>query len=122
MSIAEGTSVARGAPATTAAAQPDVAQPFSLVVPLYNEERRFRSASKAFEELMARQPEGSELIFVDDGSADGTAAAVEGFAAARPGLSIRLLREPHRGKGAAVQAGLDAAVAPYAAFCDVDLA
>src|SRR5437763_7243426 len=103
MSTLEGTSVARaGAPASVAHQPAATAQPFSLVVPLFNEARRFSSAAGAFAEFIAKQPRGSELIFVDDGSRDGTAGVVERFAAEHPRLPLRLLREPHRGKGAAV--------------------
>ena len=63
---------------------------------------------------------GSELIFVDDGSTDGTAAVVEELARSAPAV-VRLLHRPHLGKGAAVQAGLEQAGAPYAGFTDVDL-
>src|SRR5262249_54730038 len=65
---------------------------------------------------------GSELILVDDGSTDRTREVGAALASgAAPGL-VRVLARPHRGKGAAVQAGLGAATAVVAAFCDVDLA
>ncbi len=94
----------------------------TLVVPVYNETARFAGRAPALAEFVGRQPEGSDLIIVDDGSSDGTPELVESFLAEHPSLRGRLLRRPHRGKGAAVQAGLDVATAPYAGFCDVDLA
>ena len=53
MSTLEGTSVARaGAPASVAHQPAATAQPFSLVVPLFNEARRFSSAAGAFAEFI----------------------------------------------------------------------
>jgi dolichyl-phosphate beta-glucosyltransferase len=93
----------------------------SLVVPLYDEEERFAEHAKEIAEFVDGLPAGSELIFVDDGSSDGTAELVEDFIARWPGRTASLLRRPHEGKGAAVRAGLAVAGADYAGFCDVDL-
>jgi glycosyltransferase involved in cell wall biosynthesis len=98
-----------------------VAVGFSVVVPLFNEEERFAEYGKAIVEFVADQPAGSEVIFVDDGSTDGTVRAVEDLIDASPGQPIRLIRGQHAGKGAAVAAGLRLATAPYAGFCDLDL-
>jgi SAM-dependent methyltransferase len=94
---------------------------FSLVVPLYNEVVRFAEQADRFAEFILEWPAGSELIFVDDGSLDATTYRVETFLAAHPEVPGRLIRRPHLGKGAAVRAGLEAATAEYAGFCDVDL-
>lgn len=94
----------------------------SLVVPLYKETERFAESVQALLGFVAEQPAGSELIFVDDGSADGTAEAVEKALASVDHVDARLLARPHEGKGAAVQAGLLAARGDDAGFCDVDLA
>jgi dolichyl-phosphate beta-glucosyltransferase len=94
---------------------------FALVVPLFNEDERFAEYGKALVDFIADQPPGSELLFVDDGSSDATVAVVEDLIAASPELRVQLLRQPHAGKGAAVAAGLRAATAPYAGFCDLDL-
>jgi dolichyl-phosphate beta-glucosyltransferase len=94
---------------------------FSLVVPLYNEVVRFGEQAERFAEFIREWPAGSELIFVDDGSVDATTYRVETFLGAHPDLPARLVRRPHEGKGAAVRAGLEAATAEYAGFCDVDL-
>lgn len=93
----------------------------SLVVPLYDEEERFAEHAEELSAFIARFGEGSQLIFVDDGSTDGTAELVGRFLADNPGCPGLLLRRPHEGKGAAVQAGLEEATGEYAGFCDVDL-
>jgi dolichyl-phosphate beta-glucosyltransferase len=93
---------------------------YTLVVPLYNEARRFAASAPALTRAVNEAPAGSELVFVDDGSEDGTAEIVQSFVASHP--RARLVRRPHLGKGAAIAAGLAQARAGHAAFCDVDLA
>jgi dolichyl-phosphate beta-glucosyltransferase len=94
----------------------------TMVVPLYNEVERFSEAWPQLAKWIGEQPAGSELIFVDDGSDDGTADLVERTIADAPTVRARSIRNPHLGKGAAVQAGLLAASTPVSGFCDVDLA
>lgn len=95
-------------------------RPVGLVVPLYQEADRFEEYGPQLLDFLRRLPDGSELVFVDDGSTDGTAELVAGVLEAQA-VRARLIRRPHRGKGAAVAAGLAATDAPIAAFCDLDL-
>jgi glycosyltransferase involved in cell wall biosynthesis len=57
-----------------------------------------------------------ELILVDDGSSDETVARATALAP----TGTRLLREPHRGKGAAVRRGVLAATGSRILFSDAD--
>ncbi len=66
-------------------------------------------------------PDG-RLVFVDDGSTDGTPELIRAFIRDRPAERIELLTCPHLGKGAALEAGLATAPSGIAAFCDIDLA
>jgi SAM-dependent methyltransferase len=93
----------------------------TLVVPLYNEAGRFPRFARELAAFVARQPKGSELVFVDDGSVDATVTHVEDFLASSPPCPVRLVRRAHQGKGAAVQAGLATAGSELAGFCDLDL-
>lgn len=90
-----------------------------LVVPVFDEAHRFGEFANVLVEYVRGLPEGSELVFVDDGSRDGTAELAEQLTSGEP--RARVLRRPHEGKGAAVAAGLRSISAPYAAFCDIDL-
>jgi dolichyl-phosphate beta-glucosyltransferase len=92
----------------------------SLVVPLFDEEERFRDYAADLVAVVAGLPPGSELLLVDDGSSDRTAELAEALAADAP-VPVQVLRLPHRGKGAAVAAGIRAATAPMVAFSDLDL-
>lgn len=93
----------------------------SIVVPAYNEERRLRGT---LERLLAfingRKFDFIELIVVDDGSRDGTAALVEEFV--RRDSRVRLVKNPgNRGKGYAVRHGFQEARGEWVLFSDADL-
>jgi glycosyltransferase involved in cell wall biosynthesis len=93
----------------------------SVVIPAYNEEGRLPptlDAVLAF--LGAKQFEFTELIVVDDGSRDGTAAVVQGFA--RDHSEVRLLSNPgNRGKGYTVRHGMLEAKGDWVLYTDADL-
>jgi glycosyltransferase involved in cell wall biosynthesis len=90
----------------------------SIVVPAYNEERRLpRTLPRAIEWLRS-QPWDWELRVADDGSTDGTAEVVTRFANEEP--RVVLQREPHRGKGGAVRAGMQAATGQWRFLADAD--
>ena len=95
--------------------------PLSLVVPVFNEVSRLGGAVEPLLAFVAARGAGGELIFVDDGSTDETPKLLDAVEAP-PGVSVRVLRRAHVGKGAAVQAGIADATCPIVAFCDVDLA
>jgi glycosyltransferase involved in cell wall biosynthesis len=94
---------------------------FGLVVPLFNEQHRSEEFGQHLVDFIAQHPPGSELLFVDDGSTDGTPELVEELIAKNPECVVRLLRRRHDGKGAAVAVGLGALRARLRGFCDLDL-
>lgn len=91
----------------------------SIVIPAYNEERRLGTTLLAVTAFLREQPWDWEVRVVDDGSADGTLAVAD--AAAEQEWRVVVQREPHRGKGGAVKAGLLAAKGDYRFICDADL-
>ena len=91
----------------------------SVVIPAFNEASRIGATLDDLERFLLQQPWRWEVRVVDDGSADATATIVEDYQ--RRQSRIVLQREPHRGKGGAVKAGLLAATARFRFICDADL-
>ncbi len=90
----------------------------SIVIPAYNESARLPASLDQLMAYLESQTYTSEVLVVDDGSADDTAAVAEDYAARFPRL--RVLREVHRGKGGSVKAGVLAAVGENILFADAD--
>jgi len=90
----------------------------SIVIPAYNEARRLPQSLTGVREWLHQRPESCEVLVVDDGSTDATAAVVENLAVGWPVL--RLVRGPHRGKGGAVREGILTARGEYVALADAD--
>lgn len=91
----------------------------SIVVPAFNEERRIETTLGTLCEYLRQQPWDWEVRVVDDGSADRSADIAGTVAAREPRVVV--MREPHRGKGGAVKAGLMAARGDFRFICDADL-
>ena len=88
----------------------------SIVVPVYNEEARAAQTVKTV--LAVDFPFEVELVVVDDGSKDGTVAALAGVDDPR----MRLIQhQRNRGKGAAVRTGAAQASGEYLVILDADL-
>lgn len=95
-------------------------KPFlSVVIPAYNEENNVRAGALAsVYQYLKNQKYSWEVLVVDDGSQDLTVSLSEEFARKHLGFSV--LREPHKGKGGAVIAGVLAARGKYILFTDTD--
>lgn len=93
----------------------------SLILPAFNESGRLAESLERVRAYVCERPRSTEVIVVDDGSADGTADVAEAIAERQPCLRVvRLAR--NGGKGAAVRAGVRAARArELIAFLDADL-
>lgn len=92
----------------------------SLVIPAYNEAKRLPPFLQSIADYdSAHSADILEIIVVDDGSTDDTAALAENFRAQLPKLKV--IRQPqNRGKGAAVRTGVLAAQGDTVAFMDAD--
>jgi glycosyltransferase involved in cell wall biosynthesis len=91
----------------------------TIVVPAFNEEGRIVATLEELRAYLSSRAWRWDVVVVDDGSTDGTVRAVE--EAARTDGRVRVQREPHRGKGGAVRAGLLASNAAHRFICDADL-
>src|SRR5205809_913742 len=92
------------------------AEPVSVVIAAYNEGKVIAETLRT---LLATDYKGEiEVVVVDDGSGDATAAEVERAANSEP--RVRLLRQENRGKAQALQRGLAAARHGIIVFIDAD--
>jgi glycosyltransferase involved in cell wall biosynthesis len=89
----------------------------SVIVPAYQAEDYL---AKTLASVANQTKRPRELIVVDDGSTDLTCDIVVSFAIANAELSVVLLRELHRGPGAARNAGVRIADSDWIAFLDSD--
>jgi glycosyltransferase involved in cell wall biosynthesis len=93
----------------------------SVVIPAYNEEYNLRTGVlSSVYDYLARQKFTWEILFVDDGSTDGTPKLAEDFA--RKHSNFFVLKEPHRGKAGTVTAGILKAKGEMVLFTDADQA
>jgi glycosyltransferase involved in cell wall biosynthesis len=90
----------------------------SIVIPAYNEAHRLPASLDLAHAFLNASGLRAEVLIVDDGSEDSTAAVVE--AAQRDWPALKLLRQAHAGKGAAVRLGVAQAVGEQIALADAD--
>jgi glycosyltransferase involved in cell wall biosynthesis len=84
----------------------------SCIVPVFNGERYLR---EALESILKQSYQSFEIIVVDDGSTDQTAAVIHHY-----GEQIRFLRQANAGTAAARNLGLSVAEGEFIAFLDAD--
>jgi len=84
----------------------------SVVIPTYN---RAKLVTRAVESALRAVEPDDEILVVDDGSTDDTAAVVS-----RYGAPVRFVAAPHGGAGATRNRGLAEARNPLVAFLDSD--
>jgi len=83
----------------------------TAIVPAFNEERDIAGVLRE----ISSYPGFSEIIVVDDGSSDATAQVTSAF-------PVQLVRHSkNKGKGAAMQSGVNATNAEIIFFCDADM-
>jgi glycosyltransferase involved in cell wall biosynthesis len=83
----------------------------SVVIPAYNMEAYVEGAIRS---VIAQDPPAHEIIVVDDGSTDRTAAVASAFE------GVTLVRQPNRGLAGARNAGADRATGDAIFFLDAD--
>jgi dolichyl-phosphate beta-glucosyltransferase len=93
---------------------------FSIIIPLFNEERRLPKTAPLIFDFFRNNKERTELIFVNDGSNDGTANLLEEY---RKDFDFKVIAyQENKGKGYAVRQGALQATGDWKIFFDIDLA
>jgi glycosyltransferase involved in cell wall biosynthesis len=92
----------------------------SVVVPLFNEERSLETLYREIADALEQQGQPYEVIFVDDGSTDGSLAALGQLHSETTNVVVVHLRR-NFGKSAALQAGFLEARGDTVVTIDADL-
>ena len=91
----------------------------SVIIPAYNESERILPYLAEITGYLGRRGTPYEVLVVDDGSHDGTAALVEQLRMKEP--AVRLLRlAQNAGKGCAVRTGMQVARGEFQLMADAD--
>jgi glycosyltransferase involved in cell wall biosynthesis len=85
----------------------------SVIIPAYNAEKW---VAASIESILAQTHKQIEVVVVDDGSKDNTAAIVQGISDSR----IKLVRQQNRGQSAAMNRGVLESWGNYIKFVDAD--
>jgi dolichol-phosphate mannosyltransferase len=92
----------------------------TVVIPAYNEEANVESCHEELVSVLEAHGQVFEIVFVDDGSTDGTADALRRLARVDPRVRILRLRR-NAGQSAALDAGFRAARGAVVVTMDADL-
>jgi glycosyltransferase involved in cell wall biosynthesis len=94
-----------------------------IIVPCFNEARTVAELLRRVTAVdFAAMGVRGRVIVVDDGSRDGSRAAIETFIAGGPAIPVELLAFPHnRGKGRAIREALERVADGLAVIQDADL-
>ncbi len=99
-----------------------VLRTLSIVIPAYNEERTIHLILDKVRDVHLMGDITKEVVIVNDGSTDGTVAAVRSYMAANPSMGIKFFEQAHNmGKGAAIHRGIKEATGEFLIVQDADL-
>jgi glycosyltransferase involved in cell wall biosynthesis len=93
---------------------------FSVVISLKDEEESLRELHQRIVDVMKRMQKSYELIFIDDGSTDGSFAVLAELHEQHPEVKVIRFRKNY-GKAAALSAGFKKATGDFVVTMDADL-
>lgn len=93
----------------------------SVVLPVYNEKDNIQPVHEELVEVLSGLDLRCEIVYVDDGSRDGSAQIITALAYDNPDLVRTVLLRRNFGQTAAIQAGIDHANGAIIALMDADL-
>ncbi|MBE6718719.1 MAG: glycosyltransferase [Ruminococcaceae bacterium] len=93
----------------------------SVVIPVYNEEKRIKETSEVLDSFLKTIVEDYEIIFSNDGSVDSTPKILDEISRNNPKIKA-IGYDVNKGKGSAVRCGVLASTGDYVVFTDCDLA
>jgi glycosyltransferase involved in cell wall biosynthesis len=117
---AEDVTLADEATVAATTPEPGVAPEISLFLPVLNEEPNLRPLHAKIDEALAVLGHTAEIIYVDDGSTDGSLEVLRELARRDPRVRVIALRRNY-GQTAAMAAGIDAAQGKVLIPMDADL-
>ena len=93
----------------------------SIIVPAYNEEALITSTLEGLKTYFSTRTEQYEIIVIDDGSQDETAACTAEWQKANRADLRLLINEKNMGKGSSIKRGVLESRGSYIIFIDADL-
>ena len=90
----------------------------SIVIPVYNEEKKISTDLEAALKFFEEQKFEGEIIVVDDGSLDETVRIVQKYVHNYPSAIKLISYQPNKGKGYAVRSGVQNAKGEIIMFAD----
>ena len=93
----------------------------SVVLPVYNEIDNLKPVHDELRDVLSKMELRYEIIYVDDGSRDGTTERIVELAEAEPDVVRAVLFRRNFGQTAAIQAGIDHANGAIIALMDADM-
>ena len=100
--------------------QPNPIRSISVLIPVFQEEANLTALCERLWPVLGELTLDVEVIFVDDGSTDGSFASLRDITDTRAGVRVISFRR-HAGQTAAMQAGIDAATHDVIIPIDADL-
>lgn len=92
----------------------------TIIVPVFNEEDNLERVKQEFNSYFASSKYQSKVLFVNDGSSDGSQKMIESICKEADRFSFIELNKNH-GLSAAIKAGIDSASTPFVGYIDSDL-